>query len=133
MTMDSQLNVCVALHLCKHAGTFTCVGQIRTSGVFFSCSSPYCLDGLSLNQQLPVLATQPTLRIHLSPCPIVEVTGTHSHAWLLVWILGIRTQVLWLAWQVLFLNPPSHPPSPPTSHLLTGISLMTTIKLVCHT
>lgn len=48
----------------------------------------------------------------------------------LTWVFNTQTQALHLAWQVLFL--PTKPSSQPTSHLLTGISLQTTIKLVCQ-
>lgn len=48
-----------------------------------------------------------------------------------MWILGIQTQILQLAQQIFSLH--TKPSPQPTSHLLTGISLMTAIKLVCQT
>lgn len=61
--------MCMLRCICGSMQILTCVrthgGLSRTSGVFFSCSSPYCLDGPSLKQQVTVwsrLATQQTLR-----------------------------------------------------------------------
>lgn len=135
--MTSQVNVYVALHFCVCSGMLTCVhiyrDHSRTSGVF-SCSSPYCLDGLSLIQQhtgLSRLATQQTLRICLSPCPDAEATGTHSHTWLLMWILGIQTRVLQLARQVFSLPTKSIS----RAHLLSfdRYQLNDNHKLMCQT